>query len=82
MERLFSLTGRICSPTRSNLKPEMVNKLACMSLWLREEFGYDISSRKARSTSTCTRFVTLSVNLVLVSPAIEEQEEENFSDVE
>ncbi len=32
VERFFSLTGRICSPLRSNLLPAMVNKLACTNL--------------------------------------------------
>jgi hypothetical protein len=83
VERLFSLTGRICSPTRSSLKPAMVNKLACMNLWLREELDYDKSNRKAGSKAASSRFVTLSANLVLVAPTIPQgDDDESDSDME
>ncbi len=60
----------------------MVNKLACMNLWLPEELDFDKTSRKAGSKATCNRFVTLNASLVLVTAAVQEEEGESDSDVE
>jgi hypothetical protein len=40
VERLFSVTGFICSPLRAGLAPRVVNTLATMNLWLKEDHQY------------------------------------------
>jgi hypothetical protein len=49
VERLFSLTGLICSPLRARLSADMVNKQACLKMWLRDNYGiFDSTRVKAR----------------------------------
>ena len=61
VERLFSLTGRICFPLRNRLLPSiMVNILACMSIWRREKFEYFNRTAQRYSQATLSKFANLS----------------------
>jgi hypothetical protein len=67
VERLFSLTGRICFPLHNRLLPRMVNILACMSIWLREKFEYFNRTAQRYSQATVSKFVAINVNLELIN---------------
>lgn len=71
VERLFSLTGRICSPLRNRLLPSMVNILACMNIWLREKFEYFNRTAQRYSQANVSKFVAINVNLELINPNCE-----------
>ena len=77
----------ICSPLRSRLSPDLLEALACLYCWKRQEFGIKDPRQKKRNLS-CERFAKLS--LVDLTPLIpdtdtsaeeddEEDIQENFS---
>ena len=80
-ERFFSSTGHICSDSRPNLAPQMVNILASMNSWLRDLYGYRKSKRQQKSAASSARFAILSIDLELIS-GIEEEDLEQDSDDE
>ena len=46
VERLFSISGKICSPQRSSMSGQSIDALTTLHYWLKED--YDYSSRKDR----------------------------------
>ena len=75
VERLFSLTGRICLPLRSSLSSDMVNRLACLNLWLRDHYKYE-STKAATTKLSSKRFVSINIDLS-ISMQIGDDEEDS-----
>ena len=61
--------GRICSPLRSRLTPEMLKCLSCMYGWKREELGYS-DARVTKRLKTAERFARLSIDLEIIAPEV------------
>lgn len=80
VERLFSLTGHICSPLRARLSPEMVNKQACLNMWLRDHYGIFNSTRVKARNLAFVKFVTINVNLSIKRPEVPDDKEDDCSD--
>jgi hypothetical protein len=65
VERLFSISGNICSPQRSSLSGKSIDTLTTLHYWLKEEYEY--TSRKDRSRmAKDKRFTTLQVDLQIL----------------
>jgi hypothetical protein len=80
VERLFSLTGRICAPNRLNMSGHLINKQACLNLWLRSKYGLYDATRSLASKESSKKFISLNLDLSMTSP--EGGEEELSSDSE
>jgi hypothetical protein len=81
VERLFSVTGLICTPLRAGLSPAMVNTLASLNLWLKDDYGYK-NKRTGKIASSTDRFVTLNADLEFVLPDENADGGEDSSDEE
>ena len=86
-EEFFSVTGRICSPLRSRLSPDMLEALSCLYYWKRDELKI-IDPRQKTRRATCERFAVLSFNLTPVQQDVDDGEnvdedddiQENFTE--
>ena len=85
VEEFFSIVGRICSPLRSRLFPDMLQSLSCLYGWKRAELGY-CDGRVGKRQRVSDRFAKLNINLELVSPdevintACEEELQEDLTE--
>lgn len=55
---VFSLSGRICSPLRSSLSSDMVNRLVCLNICLTITDHYEYESAQAATTVSSKWFVS------------------------
>lgn len=68
VERFFFLTGGdVCTPDRSRLEPETINKLRTCNVFLRRELGI-VDKRNVASESRALRFAFLNAELEAESP--------------
>jgi hypothetical protein len=78
VEEMFSVVGRICSPLRSRLVPEMLEALSCLHGWKKGDFNYT-DARTDKRAKTAERFATLSISLEII-PGVAVAEEIEFQE--
>lgn len=67
VERLFSHTGDVCTPDRSRLEPDKINKLSTCTMFLRREIGI-VDKRNAASEARALRFTNLNAKREVETP--------------
>ena len=81
VERLFSISGKVCSPDRSCLSGDSVKMLTSLYYWLKEEYCYESRKDAARKAKD-KRFCQISFNLITQDAEEDEDdvtgEDENY----
>jgi len=81
VERLFSVSGQICTQKRTSLSPLMVNILSSLHVWLRETEEYDTYKRLRREIR-CRAYAQRTIDNATLKVVILKPNAENVDEVE
>ena len=73
VERIFSISGKVCSRDRSCLSGDSVNMLTSLYYWLKEEHCYE-SRKDAARKERDRRFCKISLDLI-IQDAVEDEDD-------